>query len=300
MHQHLKSKFKSLPATIRGGIWMILAGIFFTFIGVMIRMANKEVHVLEIVFFRYFISLIIMVPWMMRQGLIGLKAKNLPILFARSLSSYIGAIFWFASMIYLPLAEATALGYTAPLFATLGAVLFLGEIVGRRRWWALAAGFIGTLIILRPGIETISLPALYAIGGAIFIANSALLVKVLNRTESPETIVLYMGIFSTPLSLGAAIFFWKTPSLETLFWMIGIGIFSTLAHLAYTRSFAIADASAVLPYDYIRLLMVAAVGFGIYGEIPDIWTWVGTSVIIGSTLYIAQREATVAYKDKKK
>ena len=74
-----------------------------------------------------------------------------------------------------------------------------------------------------------------------------------------------MGIFSTPLSLGAAIFFWKTPSLETLFWLIGIGLFSTLAHLAYTRSFAIADASAVLPYDYIRILMVAAVGYGIYG-----------------------------------
>ena len=299
MLEYLESLFKNLPVGIRGGIWMIIAGIFFTFIGVMIRMANKEVHVLEIVFFRYLISLIIMIPWMARRGLHGLKGKNLPILFARSLSSYIGAIFWFASMIYLPLAEATALGYTAPLFATLGAVLFLGEIAGHRRWSALALGFLGTLIILRPGIETITLPALYAIGGAIFIANSVLLVKVLNRTESPETIVLYMGIFSTPLSLGAAIFFWKTPSLETLFWLIGIGLFSTLAHLAYTRSFAIADASAVLPYDYIRILMVAAVGFGIYGEILDIWTWAGTIVIISSTLYIARREAINVKKHKK-
>jgi drug/metabolite transporter (DMT)-like permease len=298
MLQHIQSWFKSLPATIRGGIWMILAGLFFTFIGVMIRMANKEVHVLEIVFFRYFISLIIMVPWMARRGLSGLKGENLYILFARSVSSYIGAILWFASMIYLPLAEATALGYTAPLFATLGAVLFLDEVVGNRRWWALAVGFIGTLIILRPGIDTITLPALYAIGGAIFIANSVLLVKILNRTESAETIVLYMGIFSTPLSFGVAIFFWKTPSFETLFWLIGIGVFSTLAHLAYTRSFAIADASAVLPYDYIRILMVAAVGFGIYGEIPDIWTWAGTIVIISSALYIARREAIVVNKIK--
>jgi drug/metabolite transporter (DMT)-like permease len=298
MLQHIQSWFKSLPATIRGGIWMILAGLFFTFIGVMIRMANKEVHVLEIVFFRYFISLIIMVPWMARRGLNGLKGKNLYILFARSVSSYIGAILWFASMIYLPLAEATALGYTAPLFATLGAVLFLDEVVGNRRWWALAVGFIGTLIILRPGIDTITLPALYAIGGAIFIANSVLLVKILNRTESAETIVLYMGIFSTPLSFGVAIFFWKTPSFGTLFWLIGIGVFSTLAHLAYTRSFAIADASAVLPFDYIRILMVAAVGFGVYGEIPDIWTWAGTIVIISSALYIARREAIVVNKIK--
>jgi len=283
--------FNCLPATIRGGIWMIIAGVFFTFIGVMIRMANKEVHVLEIVFFRYFISLIIMFPWMLRRGLVGLKAKNFPILFARSLSSYIGAIFWFASMIYLPLAEATALGYTAPLFATFGAILFLGETAGPRRWRALLLGFTGTLIILRPGVEAVSMPALYAVSGAVFIAISVLFVKILNRTESPETIVLYMGIFSTPLSFFAAIFFWKTPSLETLFWLIGIGISSTLAHLAYTRSFAVTDASAVLPYDYLRLLMVATVGFGIYGEIPDIWTWIGTIIIIGSTLYIVKNEA---------
>ena len=194
-------------------------------------------------------------------------------------------------MIYLPLAEATALGYTAPLFATFGAILFLGETAGPRRWRALLLGFTGTLIILRPGVEAVSMPALYAVSGAVFIAISVLFVKILNRTESPETIVLYMGIFSTPLSFFAAIFFWKTPSLETLFWLIGIGISSTLAHLAYTRSFAVTDASAVLPYDYLRLLMVAAVGFGIYGEIPDIWTWIGTIIIIGSALYIAKNEA---------
>tara|TARA_B100000315_G_scaffold245448_1_gene271350 strand:- start:4777 stop:5640 length:864 start_codon:yes stop_codon:yes gene_type:complete len=277
---------------------MILAGVFFTFLGVMIRMANKEVHVLEIVFFRYFISLLIMAPWMMRRGLSGLRGNNLPLLGARSVSSYIGAMLWFASIIFLPLAEATALGYTMPLFVTLGAVLFLGEIVRKRRWWALFAGFAGTLIILRPGIEAISWPALFAIGAALFIAISALMVKVLSRRDSPDTIVLYMAVFSTPLSLVAATFVWVTPSLETLLWLVGIGTASTLAHLAYTRSFAIADASAVLPYDYLRLLMVAAVGFAIYGEVLDFWTWVGTAVIVGSTFYIARREAITARKSK--
>ena len=296
MLKRFKTWFQKLPVNIRGGLWMIFAGVFFTFLGVMIRMANKEVHVLEIVFFRYFISLLIMAPWMMRLGLNGLKGKNIKLLFARSVSSYMGAMLWFASIIYLPLAEATALGYTTPLFATLGAVLFLDEVVRKRRWWALFAGFAGTMIILRPGFEAITLPALYAIGGAIFIATSALLVKVLNRTDSPDTIVLYMAVFSTPLSLVAALFVWVTPSLETLFWLTGIGLFSTLAHLAYTHSFAIADASVVLPYDYIRLLMVAAVGFGIYGEVPDIWTWVGAGVIIGSAFYIARREAIAAKK----
>ena len=269
---------------------MILAGLFFTFLGVMIRMANNEVHILEIVFFRYLFSLLIMVPWVLRLGVSGLKAKNIPLLFTRSISSYIAAILWFASMIYLPLTEATALGYTTPLFVTLGAVLFLNEVVGKQRWFALGIGFAGILVILRPGSATFAMPALLAIGGAIFIACSALLVKILNKTDTPDIIVLYMAIFSTPISLIAALFVWKTPSYEALAWLFGIGLFSTIGHLAYTRSFAAANASVVLPYDYMRLLMVAAVGYGFFKEIPDIWTWVGGCIIIISTFYISRRD----------
>ena len=269
---------------------MVLAGLFFTFLGVMIRMANNEVHILEIVFFRYLFSLLIMVPWVLRLGVSGLKAKNIPLLFTRSISSYIAAILWFASMIYLPLTEATALGYTTPLFVTLGAVLFLNEVVGKQRWFALGIGFAGILVILRPGSATFAMPALLAIGGAIFIACSALLVKILNKTDTPDIIVLYMAIFSTPISLIAALFVWKTPSYEALAWLFGIGLFSTIGHLAYTRSFAAANASVVLPYDYMRLLMVAAVGYGFFKEIPDIWTWVGGCIIIISTFYISRRD----------
>ena len=281
---------KDLPPNIKGGLWMILAGLFFTFLGVMIRMANNEVHILEIVFFRYLFSLLIMVPWVLRLGVSGLKAKNIPLLFTRSISSYIAAILWFASMIYLPLTEATALGYTTPLFVTLGAVLFLNEVVGKQRWFALGIGFAGILVILRPGSATFAMPALLAIGGAIFIACSALLVKILNKTDTPDIIVLYMAIFSTPISLIAVLFVWKTPSYEALAWLFGIGLFSTIGHLAYTRSFAAANASVVLPYDYMRLLMVAAVGYGFFKEIPDIWTWVGGCIIIISTFYISRRD----------
>ena len=281
---------KDLPPNIKGGLWMVLAGLFFTFLGVMIRMANNEVHILEIVFFRYLFSLLIMVPWVLRLGVSGLKAKNIPLLFTRSISSYIAAILWFASMIYLPLTEATALGYTTPLFVTLGAVLFLNEVVGKQRWFALGIGFAGILVILRPGSATFAMPALLAIGGAIFIACSALLVKILNKTDTPDIIVLYMAIFSTPISLIAVLFVWKTPSYEALAWLFGIGLFSTIGHLAYTRSFAAANASVVLPYDYMRLLMVAAVGYGFFKEIPDIWTWVGGCIIIISTFYISRRD----------
>ncbi len=170
-------------------------------------MASREIPIFEIVFFRYFFSLLIMVPWVLRLGMSGLKAKNVSLLFARSISSYIAAILWFASMIYLPLAEATALGYTTPLFITLDAVLSLNEVVGKQRWLALGIGFISILIILRHGSATFAVPDLLAIGGAIYIACSSLIVKILNKTGTPDTIVLYMAIFSTPISLVTALFY---------------------------------------------------------------------------------------------
>lgn len=283
-----------LPASLRGALWMILAGVFFTALGIMTRLASREVHVLEIVFFRYFINLIIMLPWLMRIGLGGLKTDNLKIYGARCTSSFLGACCWFAAMAFMPLAEATVLGYTTPLFATLGALLFLNETVRLRRWIALAFGFMGALIILRPGFAVITAPAMFAIAGALFIAVSALFVKVLSRTDSPNTIVLYTGIISTPISLVPALFIWIWPSFEGWLWLIGVGAMATLGHLAYTRSFAVADTSAVLPFDYVRLLFIAVAAYFLFDEVPDIWTWVGGIVIGGSTIYIAHREAAAA------
>ncbi|MDP6108441.1 MAG: DMT family transporter [Rhodospirillales bacterium] len=290
----MKAVWFRLPASLRGSLWMILAGVFFTILSIMIRMASKEVHILEVVFFRYFINLIIMLPWLISIGLQGLKTNNMKFYVARSTCSFLGALCWFAAMSLMPLAEATALGFTTPLFATLGAVLFLSETVRARRWIALVTGFLGTLIILRPGFAVITTPAMFAIFGALFIAGSALFVKVLSRTDSPNTIVLYTGILATPISLIPAMFIWVWPTIEGWLWLTGVGAMATFGHLAYTRAFAIADTSAVLPFDYIRLIFVAIAAFILFGEVPDIWTWIGGGIIGGATIYIAHREAAAA------
>ena len=181
-----------------------------------------------------------------------------------------------------------------PLFATAGAALVLGEVVRARRWTATVVGFLGTLIILRPGFTEITPAMALPVLAAVSMACATLTVKSLSRTESPATIVLYMTLFLTPLSLVPALFVWQWPDLETLGYLIGLGGTGALAHLLMTIAYGKADASAVIPFDYARLPFVAVIAFFLFGEVPDLWTWVGAAVIAASAIYIARREAKVA------
>ena len=287
----LKEKWLSLSATMRGAIWMLSSGIFFAGLGMSIRMASREIPTLEIVFFRNFLNLLIMLPWLLKIGFAGLKTKRIGIHFLRAAGGLIAMFFWFAGFAVLPLAEATSLGFTAPLFATLGAALLLGEVVRLRRWIAVLIGFAGTLIILRPGVQIITTEALYIIAGAVFVAGSLIFVKILSRTESPTTMVLFMALFLTPLSFIPVLFVWVWPSPEAWIWLIGVGTAATGGHLLFNRAFAVTDVTVVLPFDYCRLIFVAIIGVFMFEETPDIWTWVGGSVIFTSTIYIAHRES---------
>jgi drug/metabolite transporter (DMT)-like permease len=287
----IEKKWLKLAPTTRGAIWMLASGIFFAGLGVSIRIASREIPTVEVVFFRNFINLIIMLPWLIKIGIGGLKTKKLSMHLFRAIGGLISMFFWFAGFGVLPLAEATSLGFTAPLFATLGAVFFLHEIVRFRRWFAILFGFIGTLIILRPGLQIITPEALYILIGAIFVAGGFMLVKILSKTESPTTMVLFMALFLTPLSLIPALFVWVWPSPEAWIWLIIVGTTATCGHLLFNRAFAATDVTAVLPFDYCRLIFAAGIGLFMFNEMPDMWTWIGGSVIFSSTIYIANRES---------
>jgi drug/metabolite transporter (DMT)-like permease len=287
----IEKKWLKLAPTTRGAIWMLASGIFFAGLGVSIRIASREIPTVEVVFFRNFINLIIMLPWLIKIGIGGLKTKKLSMHLFRAIGGLISMFFWFAGFGVLPLAEATSLGFTAPLFATLGAVFFLHEVVRFRRWFAILFGFIGTLIILRPGLQIITPEALYILIGAIFVAGGFMLVKILSKTESPTTMVLFMALFLTPLSLIPALFVWVWPSPEAWIWLIIVGTTATCGHLLFNRAFAVTDVTAVLPFDYCRLIFAAGIGLFMFNEMPDMWTWIGGSVIFSSTIYIANRES---------
>jgi len=200
---------------------------------------------------------------------------------------------WFYGLSVVPIAQATALSFTAVIFGSIGAALVLGERMRLRRWSAVVMGFVGALVILRPGFGQVNPAALIVVLSSICWAAALLTVKRLSTTDSVVCIVTWNSVLLTVLSLPVAIPVWVTPQPEQLLWLGLIGILATLGHLAMTGAFKVADATVVFPVDYTRLVWASVIGYLVFSEVPDVWTWVGGTIIFSSTTYIAYREAVI-------
>ncbi len=273
---------------------MLGAMILFSTMGVFIKLSSSQLHPLEVVFFRNFLALFFLTPWIFRQRVTVFKSNRKKLYTLRAVFNVVGMAAGFTALTLIPLAEATALSFTAPLFATLGAALILGEIVRQRRIIAIFFGFVGMLIILRPGIEAVSPGALLAIANAITIAITVLIVKKLTTTEKPITIVAYMALLQTPMALIPALFYWEWPSLITWTWLFCLAGAGTIGHLMYTKAIQLAEVSQLQPIDFVRLPIMALFGYIVFAEQPSIWVWIGGAVIFLSTAYVTHREATIS------
>jgi drug/metabolite transporter (DMT)-like permease len=273
---------------------MLLGAAAFAAMTVIVRIAADTLHPLEIVFFRNLFGLAAMVPWFARAGLGGLKTERLGLYSLRTVFGLIAMTLWFWGVTVLPLGDAVALSFTAPLFGALAAVIVLGEMMGIRRAAALVFGFIGALIIIRPGFSGIGAEALLVVCSSLFVAASLTTVKVLSRSENTIAIVTWMVLLLTPLSLIPALFVWRWPDGETFLWLALMGGLATIGQLALTRAYAVTEVTVVLPFDYARLPFAAAIAYFVFAEVPEPWTWAGAAVIALATVYIAQREARLA------
>ena len=273
---------------------MLGAMILFSTMGVFIKLSSSQLHPLEVVFFRNFLALFFLTPWIFKQRATVFKSNRKKLYTLRAVFNVVGMAAGFTALTLIPLAEATALSFTAPLFATLGAALILGEVVRQRRIIAIFFGFIGMLIILRPGIEAISPGALLAIANAITIAITVLIVKKLTTTEKPITIIAYMALLQTPMALIPALFYWEWPSLITWTWLFCLAGAGTIGHLMYTKAIQLAEVSQLQPIDFVRLPIIALFGYIVFAEQPGIWVWIGGAVIFLSTAYVTHREAAIS------
>jgi drug/metabolite transporter (DMT)-like permease len=283
-----------LTTPILAALLMIGAMICFSTMSAFIKLAAEQLHSLEVVFFRNFLAFLMMVPWLILQGPGVMKTRRIGLYTARSLFNIVGMAAGFTAITLIPLAEATALSFTAPLFATIGAALVLGEVVRARRITALAIGFAGMLIVLRPGMEAVSTGALLALLNSVTIAITIIIVKKLTDTERPETIVTYMALLQSPMALIPALYFWIWPDPITWLWLIGLAGAGTAGHLMYTKAIQLAEITQIQPLDFIRLPLIAVIGYFIFDELPTIWTWIGGAVIFASTAYVTHREAQLA------
>ena len=275
---------------VRGALYVIIASFFFAAMGALIKLGAAELHAFQIAFLRNLFGLLFMLPWLYRDGVAVLKTERLGLYWGRAILGVITMLTWFWAMTVMPLAEAVSLSFSAPLFVTLGAALVLGEYVGIRRWSATLIGFLGVMVILRPGINSISLAAVGVVSSAICMAGSILLIKVLSRTESPNAIVLYMVLMMAPLSLLPALAVWQWPSAQTWLWMVMLGGFGTIAHLLFTNAMKVAEASAVMPFDFVRLPFTVVLGIWLFDQHIGRWTWLGAAIIFSAGIYIAHRE----------
>ncbi|MCP4326976.1 MAG: DMT family transporter [Alphaproteobacteria bacterium] len=280
----------STESFIAGALWMLLAALGFALMSGIIRHVSAQLDPFVIVFFRNLFGLMFMMPWLLRSGLSGLRTGRLRLHLLRAVMGLGGMLCWFWALSNMPMAEAVALNFTAPLFTTVLAIPLLGEVVHLRRWTATIVGFLGVLVILRPGMAAISEPAIVVLMASVFMAGAGILIKTLSRTEGDGAMVTYVVLFLTPMSLVPALFVWTMPSWTTLLWLAAIGGLATLAHQCLTRSFRAADASAIMPFDYARLPFVAAIGYVAFDQSVDVWTWVGGGIIAAAGLYIAHRE----------
>lgn len=263
----------------------------FTLMTALIRETAPGVHPFEIAFFRALVNLVLMLPFAIRVGAAGLKTTNHKVFALRGVCGLVFLMTYFSGAALIPVAESQALVFTSPLWGALLAVLFLSERVYMARSLALIAGFAGVLIILRPGIVEVSLGALLVLAGALAAAVSNTIVKFTARTDHPDAIVFYQMVYVTPMIFVPALFVWTWPTFEQLLLMFGVGFFATLNQRFLSRAFAAADATAVLPFEFARLPFGAVIGFLAFGELPDIWAWIGGAVIFSASIFMVRREA---------
>jgi drug/metabolite transporter (DMT)-like permease len=282
-----------LSGPVRGALWMCAAATAFALMITLVRQLTGSLDPLQVVFFRNAFGLLAMLPWLAGHGLSVLRTQRLGLHILRAAIGIVAMVCWFTTLSLMPLAEATALSFTAPMFTSVLAVLLLGEAMRARRWTATALGFAGALLIIRPGFATIEPVALLAVATAAVWASSTILVKVMARTESAGAVVTYLALFSTPLSLAAALFVWQTPTLEQLGYAALLGAAGSVGHVCMTRALAATEATIVVPFDYLRLPVVALIAYLAFGETPDVWIWIGGGVIAASGIYIAHRESRV-------
>ena len=275
---------------VKGIGWMLLSGIMFIGVTGIVRYLGDEMHPIQAAFIRYAFGIVLVVPVILRVGLYGLLSTRIHLHASRGLVHGIGVMLWFYAMSRLPIAEVTALGFTTPIFTTAGAMLILGERVKNYRVAGILVGFIGALIVLRPGLRIIDFGAVAMLIAAPLFACSLLMGKVATKTESSSVIVALLSIFCTLTLLPLALVYWRTPTTEEWSLLFLTAIFATLGHYCLTRAFQSAELSALQPFSFLQLVWATLLGLVVFSEQPDLWLWLGAGVIVFSATWIGRQE----------
>ena len=291
MPDRLIRRWNSLTGNVRGSILIIIG----TFVGTLmvscIKVLGQRIPVVEILFMRQVVLLLVIAPMMVRNFPGVFVSRHRKLHFIRVGVSSIAMITGFTAFVHLPLAEATTIGFARTLFTTVLAVLILHETVGLRRWSATALGFIGVVVVVQPGSDSFSLYALAAILSAFLVALLMIFLRTLSQVDKPITIMSYQAVFLTLILAAPALYFWVTPTWTELVLVIVAGTLMSVMQWLNIQAYKVGEAAAIAPMDYFRLFFATLIGIWFFSEIPTIWTFVGAGIILLSTAYTMHRNS---------
>jgi len=269
----------------------MLAALGFTLMAALIKLAGSRLPVTQILFVRQIGMVLMLLPVMIRHYPDVVRTTRLDLQLTRIVFALIAMLCGFTAIINMPLADATALGFAKSFFVTIFAVIVLKESVGVYRWSAVAVGFIGVLIMLRPGTESFSLYGLLAVIGAASAGFVMVIIRLLSRTDAPNTILMFQAVGVAIVMVIPALIYWVPPTPKEWVILAAIGFVSYFAQIANIYAFKFGEASMLASLDYVRLIYAAAFGWLIFSQLPNVNTWIGAGIIVLASIYTVHRES---------
>lgn len=289
-----------IPSRVARGFFLaVVSGVFFNFLNGSVKELASEMPPLYVAWGRWIGGIVLIAPYLLwRVGLDGMRTRDMKLHCLRGLFHTPGYGLWYEAVVWLPLATMAALGFTGPIFVTLGAVLFLRETVHWRRWLGVAVGFAGMLVIVRPGVVEMN-PGIVMMSLAVpLIAGSNLIAKVVSGRDKPAVVVLWQSVVGAICFTPLGIWFWQTPTLPQLGLFLAAGFFGTMGYFFITWAYRLLDISALQSITFLAIVWAALMDVAVWGKTADVWTFVGAAIIVASTTYIAHREAVAGGKKK--
>ena len=274
---------------MRAAVWMCLSALFYTVSVTIVRYLSNTLPTFEIVFLRNFLGLVFMLPWIMRVGIGAMQTRRVGVHIVRGLFSAMNLWCLFGAVAFIPVADVAAITFLQPVVGSLLAIVLLHEPSSGRRWAAGAIGFVGAMIIIRPGFEAVNVGVLLTLGSVFAGSVVVIFVKHLSRTDSPDTIAVYLFVTQTLLALIPAATVWRTPTLAEFGWLLVLGYTAMLIQRCFNRAMVSADASVALPFNFTRLIWAALLGYLVFAELPEIWTWIGGALVFAASVYLTRR-----------
>ena len=256
-----------------------------------IKLLSKDLNPFMIAFYRCLFGVIIMLPFMIYNYPEAWKTHNIKLQFVRSAINVYSMISWFTAIGTLQLEKAAAIGFTTPLFTTILAIIFLGEVIRIQRITALIVGFIGILVVIRPGYIPFESGALWLLSAAITFSIVIIIVKKLTEKDSSLTTAFYQMAFMVPPTFFIALFFWESININQFLLFIFVAIAGFITQFSFAQCLKMAETTFIMPIQFTKLIWLSLIGYFFFMEVPDIWTWIGASIIFSSILFIAYREA---------